>query len=134
MNESLRAELLALAAHDAAVRAELAASGTLFDGYHPRMDAVHRDNAARLQAIIEAHGWPGPAVVGEDGADAAWRIAQHAIGVPAFQQRVRALLEDAAARNEAPPWQVALLEDRSARSRDGPSSTRPSSTGTRTEG
>lgn len=40
-----------LAAHDGAVRAELAASGALFDGYHPRMEAVHRENAARLLAI-----------------------------------------------------------------------------------
>jgi hypothetical protein len=28
--------------HDQAVRAELAADGTLFDGHHPRMEAVHR--------------------------------------------------------------------------------------------
>jgi hypothetical protein len=58
MNDGLRDELLAMAAEDRAVRAELAADGSLFAGYHPRMEAVHRRNAARLTEIIEAHGWP----------------------------------------------------------------------------
>jgi len=45
---SLRAELLAMAAEDRRVRAELAANGPLFESYHPRMAGVHRRNAARL--------------------------------------------------------------------------------------
>src|SRR3954453_2080197 len=32
----------------------------------------------RLAAIIAAVGWPGRSLVGEDGADAAWALAQHA--------------------------------------------------------
>lgn len=73
-------ELVALLAEDQAVRAELAADGSLFDGHHPRMEAVHGRHAARLVAIVAALGWPGRALAGEDGAAAAWTILQHAIG------------------------------------------------------
>lgn len=108
----LRRELMACADEDQRVRAELVAEGTLFDGYHPRMEAVHRSNAAYLAAAIDRHGWPGAVLVGADGADAAWLIAQHAIGEPEFQRRCLAALETAAERDDVPRWQPAMLEDR----------------------
>ncbi|MGY4768705.1 hypothetical protein ACXC9Q_17480 [Kribbella sp. CWNU-51] len=43
----LAQELLAMAAEDEAVRAELVADGSLFEGYHSRMAEVHRRNAER---------------------------------------------------------------------------------------
>jgi hypothetical protein len=109
---ALATELIALAAEDARVRGELLDEGVLFDGYHPRMEAVHRRNAARLGEIISGHGWPGKAMVGEQGAEAAWLIAQHAIGEPAFQRACLAALTAAAGRGEVPPWQPAMLDDR----------------------
>jgi hypothetical protein len=112
MDESLRNELLALAAEDRRVRAELLADGSLGDGYHPRMEAVHRANAARLVAIIEGHGWPGRDLVGADGARAAWLILQHAIGDPPLQRRGLELLKQAVAAGQVPAWQAAYLEDR----------------------
>ena len=63
-NEMLRQQLLAMAAEDARVRAELAATGELFRGYAPRMEDVHRRNARALLAIVGEHGWPGVALVG----------------------------------------------------------------------
>ena len=110
--EELRKELLAMAAEDRWVREELAADGSLFAGYHPRMEAVHRRNAARLVAIIEECGWPECGLVGEDGEEAAWLIVQHAIGDPPLQRRGLELIRQAAARGEAPAWQAAMLEDR----------------------
>lgn len=98
--------------HDQSVRAELAANGSLFEGYHPRMEAIHRANAARLRDIIAAHGWPGKSLVGTDGAQAAWRIAQHAIGEPAFMRQCRDLLDEARTRTEVPGWQFAFIDDR----------------------
>lgn len=112
IDETLQRELLALIAEDERVRAELAADGSLFQGYHPRMAAVHTHNAQCLAAIIAARGWPGYALVGEEGAAAAWRIAQHAIGDPALQRGVLPLLRAAIARGEAEPWWAAMLEDR----------------------
>lgn len=112
IDENLRRELLEMVAEDNATREELAADGSLFEGYHPRMEAVHRRNSARLSAIFDACGWPGLSLAGEDGEGAAWLIVQHAIGEPAFQRRGLELLKEAAARAEAPEWQVAYLEDR----------------------
>jgi hypothetical protein len=112
MNETLRRELLALAGIDHEVHAELAADGSLFDGYHPRMEEVHRRNARRLRELIAAHGWPGARLVGADGSEAAWRIVQHAIGEPSFQRECLTLIRAAAAVGEAEPWQAAYLEDR----------------------
>ena len=108
----MRSELLALVEEDQRVRAELAAEGSLFDGYHPRMRAVHEANAERLASILNQRGWPGEPRVGPDGANAAWLIVQHAIGRPAFQREALEALRLAAARGEVPALQPALLEDR----------------------
>src|SRR5690349_229279 len=92
MDEALRNELLAMSGEDQRVRAELAADGSLYDSYHPRMAEVHRRNAARLPAIIAEHGWPGRSLVGEDGAEAACLVLHHAIGDPPLQRRGPGLL------------------------------------------
>ena len=112
MNEELRAELMQMDEYDQAVRAELAADGSLFDGYHSRMAAVHDANAARLRAIIATHGWPTEPLVGVDGAKAAHRIAQHSINHPEFMRECRRLLDEASASGEAPRWQFAYMDDR----------------------
>lgn len=104
---------MALAKGDLSVRDELVADGSLGSyGYHPRMEAVHKNNAACLAAIIEQYGWPGKSLVGEEGAWAAWLIAQHAIGNPPFMRHCLSLLKQAVSNNEVIPWQAAMLEDR----------------------
>lgn len=110
--DALRAELIALAEEDQRVRAVLAEEGVLFGGYHPRMEAVHRRNAARLSEILDEVGWPSEQIVGREGAAAAWLIAQHAIGEPDFQRRCFAELTRAADVGEVPAWQPAMLDDR----------------------
>ena len=112
MNAALRDELVAMAAEDQRVRAQLAAGGSLFDGYHPRMEEVHRRNAARLTEVIEQHGRPGRGVVGEDGARAAWLVLQHAIAHPDLQRQGLVLLREAVARGDVPAVEAAMLEDR----------------------
>ncbi|MGN6281308.1 DUF6624 domain-containing protein [Frateuria sp.] len=112
MDKALEKQLIDLDDHDQRIRAELAADGSLFDGYHSRMEAVHRANAARLRAIIADHGWPGFSLVGERGAQAAWRIAQHSIGEPAFMRQCRDLLCQASANHDAHAWQHAYMDDR----------------------
>lgn len=110
--EAVRAELLAMAAEDLRVREELARSGVLFDGYHPRMRELHERNAARLAAIMDEHGWPRRSEVGAEAAEAAWLVLQHAIGNPTLQRRGLLLLADAAVKGEASPVHAAMLEDR----------------------
>lgn len=112
VDETLRERLLAMARQDLDVRTRLAGDGSLFEGYHPEMQAVHDANAAALDAIIADRGWPSVTLAGADGAEAAWLVAQHAIGQPDFQRRCLGLLEAAAARDEVPAWQPAYLADR----------------------
>lgn len=109
----LRRDLMDMARLDRTVRAELAASGTLFNtGYAPRMASVHRRNARRLRRIIESVGWPGSDLVGADGAEAAWLILQHAISEPDLLRRALPLLKTAALEGRADPVHAAMLEDR----------------------
>jgi hypothetical protein len=109
---ALRKTLLQLKQRDLDLRAELQADGTLFHGYHPRMEAIHRDNAKKLRVLITRVGWPNEALAGRDGAEAAWLIAQHAIAEPDFMRSCRALLEKEVATGRVPLWQYAYLDDR----------------------
>jgi hypothetical protein len=112
MNTTLREELLAMQAEDVRVREELAREGVLGEGYEPRMEEVHRRNAARLEAIVNEHGWPGRTQAGDDGAEAAWRTLQHAIVRPDLIRLYLPLLQQAAAAGEIPDWHPAYLLDR----------------------
>jgi uncharacterized protein (DUF952 family) len=110
--DAVRFELIQMRADDLRVRDELERAGRLACGYDPAMEVVHRRNAARLRDILAEHGWPGRTAVGDDGAAAAWLVAQHAIGEPEFQRRVLPLLEQAAHRGDIPAWQPGYLLDR----------------------
>lgn len=112
MDESLGKALLDMEARDQALRAELTAQGELEGRYHPRMEELHRANASRLRQIIAVFGWPGTALVGERAAQAAWRIAQHAISEPAFMRQCRELLDAASKAGDVPRWQFAMIDDR----------------------
>ena len=92
LKDALRRELLALREEDLRVRQELLEADELGGAYVPRMEAVHIKNAARLRELIGQHGWPAEDIAGRDGAEAAWLIAQHAIGEPEFQHQILDLL------------------------------------------
>jgi hypothetical protein len=115
MNESLRRELIAMRAEDLRVREELIQSGEM-DGtrYVPRMEAVHRENAARLRQIIADYGWPDIHLVGPDGTLAAWFVAQHSIGEPDFQREALRLVQEKVKDARVPAAQEAYLYDRIA--------------------
>ena len=96
-----------------------------------RVDVANTD---RLREIVAAYGWPGRALVGDEGADQAWLIAQHAdhqldsqrlflkeLGAPwrpATRPRHLAYLTDRVAMNEGRPQrfgtQVAAMQDGAA--------------------
>lgn len=114
MSENWGALLVEAARRDMETRARLAATGELFGGYHPEMEAVHDENAALLARVFDAVGWPGRRQYGDDGAGAAFLILQHAIGHPDLQRRGLTLILDAIPEGQANPLDAAYLSDRIA--------------------
>lgn len=74
----------------------------------------------RLKEIVDEHGWPTISLVGEDGEDAAWAIAQHADHDPEFQERALDLIRAAVEDGEASPGNLAYLTDRVAAGKGEP--------------
>jgi len=113
VDEDLRAELLARCEEDQrarkAVRMQPGPHREIPDDVKEmlRIDAA---NTAWLAELTDRIGWPGRALVGEDGAHAAWLLAQHAAQErqPAFLELLRA----AVAAGEASATDLAYLEDR----------------------
>lgn len=103
MNAGLRAELLRRAERDQAARQA---------SDEDALDRVDAENLPWLRKVITETGWPGRSIVGEDGANAAWLLAQHADGDPAFQRQCLDLLTVAAGQGEATKAQLAFLTDR----------------------
>jgi hypothetical protein len=112
MDESLEKALLDMEARAQALRLELIAASEPNENHHPRIDELNRANASRLRQIIAVFGWPGIALVGEQGARAAWRIALHSHGEPDFMRQCRDLIDRATQNGDAPRWQFAMIDDR----------------------
>lgn len=106
--------LIAAARLDLDTRARLAATGALFDGYHPEMEAVHLTNASMLESCLAEIGWPTRSRVGEEAAAAAFLILQHAISRPDLQRLCLEKLLEAAGQGEASAQDAAYLADRIA--------------------
>lgn len=102
-----------MADEDLALRQRLVETGELFQGYNPEMRAVHRRNGERLEAILAQVGcWPGYRLVGKEGSEAAFLIAQHDIANPDLIRRCRELYAAAIDNADADPRRLANLEDR----------------------
>ncbi|MEA9655305.1 DUF6624 domain-containing protein [Xanthomonas campestris pv. raphani] len=111
VDQPLRNELLARVEQDQRVRhAAIAVGGKPEDWV--RTAPVDRDNTAWLKQVIARKGWPGRSLVGEDGANAAWTLVQHADADLAFQEQALKLMEAALTRRDVAPSEVALLTDR----------------------
>jgi hypothetical protein len=109
VDDQLRAELLERAGRDQAARESLPPGHGMRE-WAETVEPVDRANTARLREIVGEHGWPGHQLVGEEAAHAAWLLAQHA--PPDFQEQCLPLLEDAVARGDASPRDLAYLRDR----------------------
>jgi hypothetical protein len=103
MDEELRAELLRRVAADQEARQAMDSEA---------MRAADGENLPWLRQVISHVGWPGKSLVGADGAQAAWLLAQHADKDPAFQRQCLDLLTAAVERGEATVTQQAYLTDR----------------------
>jgi hypothetical protein len=117
MDEELRAELLARRDEDQRVRGLVLrrpgrALTPLPDDLAEQWRRVDQDNTRWLAEVVAARGWPGWALVGEDGALAAWLLAQHADDDRAQQRAFLDALRGAVSQGEASEAHLAYLEDR----------------------
>ncbi|GAA3388804.1 DUF6624 domain-containing protein [Streptomyces roseoviridis] len=107
MDHALAAEFHRRAEQDQAARRRVFETS---DGQDlARIDA---GNTRWLKGVVARFGWPGITLVGEQGADEAWLLAQHADRDPHFQRQILGLLEDAVGVGDAPPHHLAYLTDR----------------------
>lgn len=108
-DDALRHELLQMMENDQ----ELGARS--FPGGEPERDremaALDDIHTARLKQIVATVGWPDARHVGEDGAMAAWLIAQHTSDLE-FLERCLPLMKASASRGELGRGLVALTTDR----------------------
>jgi hypothetical protein len=72
-------------------------------------DARH---TARMRQVLSEHGWPTPALVGADGAAAAWLLVQHADAAPDFQLEALALMQPLLSTGQVKRESYAYLWDR----------------------
>jgi hypothetical protein len=113
MDHRLQRSLIAMAERDQQLLADLTTAGEMpAHEYHPQMRAVHEANATALRQVIDNHDWPGRRLVGDDGGEAAWLIAQHAVSDVTFMALCARKLGIAVDSGDAPGWQLAFLEDR----------------------
>jgi hypothetical protein len=108
MDPGLRDELLAMAAADQDARQRLDCHPRPSQGMSEQeftaaeqIRGVDATNTARMKAIVQACSWPGRSLVGEDGAQAAWLLVQHADRDPAFQRLCLEPLNGAVRAGEA---------------------------------
>jgi hypothetical protein len=117
VDDELRRELLARREEDQRVR-HLACersdpdTGRLPDDLAERWQRVDHDNTRWLADLLASRGWPGRTLVGEEAAQAAWLLAQHADHDPVQQHAFLAALRIAVTQGEASAAHLAYLEDR----------------------
>ncbi|MCE9671707.1 hypothetical protein LY474_28255 [Myxococcus stipitatus] len=109
---ALRDELLARMEEDQKVRQALFGSSFQDEAAKKKLEEVDAANTAWLKEVIAKKGWPGNALVGPRASFAAWLLVQHADKDVAFQEKVLPMLEQAVARGEGSPANLAYLTDR----------------------
>lgn len=105
---TLAAELIEMGRQDAAIRRSINPNKP-----DPALDKRIRQEdqvrERRLNAIIDAKGWPAMSMVGAEAADSAWTVAQHAS--PAFLKRRLPLMQAAGDKLEIDLQHLALSID-----------------------
>jgi hypothetical protein len=116
VDEELRSELLARRDEDQRGRHLVEFKGqpvaVLPDDIAAQLRRVDESNTRWLGQLLSARGWPGRTLAGEDGAQAAWLLAQHADHDPVLQRAFLDALRVAVTQGEASAAHLAYLEDR----------------------
>src|SRR5207245_1721841 len=107
---ALRRELLALVEQDQAARNAWIAKQD-DQTRHAAVEDIDRTTTARMKEVVAKQGWPTKKLVGDDGAQAAWLLVQHADADHEFQKQCLALLESLVTPKDVEPRHYAYLYD-----------------------
>ena len=118
---TFKAELIERSAKDQAARRAFI-DGGMKPGEDKVILEIDLANTSWLREIVKRCGWPTQSSIGEDGAVAAWLIAQHADATPEFQLEAAEAMEPQVRDGEASGERLALLVDRHARLQQIPQS------------
>lgn len=110
-NPTLKAELIEMAKADQAARLKWLETRDSAD--KEKYLALDKQNTLKIREVVKQYGWPGYALVDEEGSHAAWLIVQHASD-RAFKKEALTLLEEAVNRADAAPLDLAYLKDKIA--------------------
>jgi hypothetical protein len=122
VHQALRRELIRMGKEDQKYRNELVALMKRlpetdnrqvmkkFVAVGKKQTAIDKKLLKRLEEIIQTYGWPTISMVGAEASETAFLIVQHAD--LNYQKKYIPLLKQAAARKEARPDHVAMMEDR----------------------
>jgi hypothetical protein len=77
-----------------------------------QLRALQEAHTRRLKEIVAEVGWPTLSMVGNDAAQGAWLLVQHADGDPAWQRKALGMMEALVPRNEVRKPDIAYLRDR----------------------
>jgi hypothetical protein len=117
VDEQVRRELLARRGEDQRIRTKVSPPRgqhevRLPDELAAEWQRIDEDNTRWLGELVSARGWPGRTLAGEEGAAAAWLLAQHADHDPVQQRAFLDALRGAVDQGEASSRHLAYLEDR----------------------
>jgi hypothetical protein len=109
-NEALRQELIRMLDEDQAARKPMTEGTWVSEEQARKMNELDAANTKRLAEIVKQHGFPGVALVGRDGAQAAIVLMIHG---PSIELKKKALpyIKKAARRGEIPMEAFATLTD-----------------------
>jgi len=117
---AVKAELARRVEVDQALRREAMATDPISKELVDKVVAADAENTAWLKDIVQSHGWPTRARVGDEGAANAWLLVQHADRDVEFQELCLVFLRAAAKQGQADPKNMAYLADRVAVNRNRP--------------
>ncbi len=106
--------IIELKTKDDILRDRLIKNGSLWDGYHPDMRALHNENIHRLKGMMVSNGFPRISTVGKEAYEAAFFIVQHAIDHPTVIKKYAEDLWSEAQKGDALMIHYAYLIDRIA--------------------
>ena len=109
----LREELVTMGREDQAIRNQMIQNGADVSdkAIEERTAVIDAHSTARMKEIVKKYGWPGPKLVGRDGADAAFLLIQHSPEL-AFQEAMLPRVRKSYESGILSAWNYALLLDR----------------------